>query len=127
MYDFSGTGSDIGSWRDMSVGCGHSQCQLENDAAGGCSPTDNGGDGTCNEYTRPKKRLPFVSTRMQNSIVSYDNYLLVYSMPYMNTPGEYYSFNGIYYMNVEIEEWVFAGFTAEPCEHTPTITFYYHF
>ena len=113
VYDFAGSGSDVGSWRDASEDCGHSLCQLDNDSAGGCNPT--GGD--CNSNDRPKKRLPFVSTRMQNSIISYDKYLIVYSFIYMSqNRGKYVSFNGIYYMNVETEEWTFGGNLAEPCK-----------
>ena len=113
MYDFAGSGSDVGSWRDASEDCGHSLCQLDNDSAGGCNPT--GGD--CNSNDRPKKRLPFVSTRMQNSIISYDKYLIVYSFQFMlSERGKYGAFNGIYYMNVETEEWTFGGNLAEPCK-----------
>ena len=119
MYDFAGSGSDVGSWRDASEDCGHSKCQLEGDSSGGCNPT--GGD--CNSNDRPKKRLPFVSTRMQNSIISYDNYLIVYSFVYMKPSkgndgkyGKYGSYNGIYYMNVKTEEWAFVNNSTETCK-----------
>ena len=113
VYDFAGSGSDVGSWRDASEDCGHSKCQLDSDSSGGCNPT--GGD--CNSNDRPKKRLPFVSTRMQNSIISYDKYLIVYSFQFMlSERGKYGAFNGIYYMNVETEEWTFGGNLAEPCK-----------
>ena len=112
MYDFAGSGSDVGSWRDASEDCGHSKCQLESDSAGGCNPPS----GSCDSDGREKKRLPYVSTRMQNSIISYDKYLIVYSFVFMYDRGKYGSFNGIYYMNVETEEWAFGGNLAEPCK-----------
>ena len=125
MYDFAGSGSDVGSWRDASEDCGHTKCQIEGDSAGGCNPPS----GDCNSDGREKKRLPFVSTRMQNSIISYDNYLIIYSFVYMfpNDYGKYGSYNGIYYMNVETEEWAFGGNLAEPCKHyaNHNISYYY--
>ena len=114
MYDFAGSGSDVGSWRDASEDCGHSKCQLDSDSSGGCNPPS----GSCNSDGREKKRLPYVSTRMQNSIISYDKYLIVYSFVYMlaNDPGKYASWSGIYYMNVETEEWAFEQNLTETCK-----------
>ena len=49
------------------------------------------------------KVLPHLSTRLQNSIAAYDKYIFVFGRnhPY----GSYGTFNGIYYMNSETEEW----------------------
>ena len=57
---------------------------------------------------------------MQNSIISYDKYIFIYTFVYKSSTqgsADYYSFNGIYYMNVETEEWTLGtqvGTTAEP-------------
>ena len=116
MYDFAGSGSDVGSWRDASEDCGHSKCLIEGDSSGGCNPPS----GNCNSHGRHKKRLPFVSTRMQNSIISYDYYLIVYSFVYMKAGmgnvGKYGSYDGIYYMDVETEEWAYGGKLSETCK-----------
>ena len=89
MYDFVGTESGVGTWRDMTAG------------ATGTYSSGN------------KKIIPFKSNRLQNSIAAYDKYIFIFSINYHTANGNYAPFNGIYYMNAETEEW-FLGGMAEP-------------
>ena len=127
MYDFSGSGSDVGAWRDASVGCGHSQCRQQSYSGGGCDPTDGGG-GDCRNLNggREKKVVPLVSTRMQNSIIAYDSYIIIYTFQYFLSRKDWAVYPGIFYMNVETEDWSNVNWqkTAEPSTAAHT---YYNF
>ena len=95
MYDFSGSGSDVGSWRDMSDGCADDPNSKANDA--------------CKNQASPWYRTFFNKklTRFQNSVVSYDKYIIVYGFN-MNNAGLYQGpTTGIMYLNVETEQWYY--------------------
>ena len=81
MYDFEGTESGVRTWRDMTTG-------------------DSGTYASGN-----KKILPYISIRLQNSIVAYDKYIFVFGYNYPAGSSPMGNFNGIYYMIVETEEW----------------------
>ena len=97
VYDFSGSGSDVGSWRDISDGCAD---------RGSTGNTINSNEGCQNApwlRTYFNKKL----TRFQNSVVSYDKYIIIYGFN-MNNAGLYQGpTTGIMYLNVETEQWYY--------------------
>ena len=64
------------------------------------------GAGTSGPYPTNRKALPgdLYSTGMQNSVAAYDKYIFVYTA----------RFRGVYYLNVETEEWYQGPMLSAP-------------
>ena len=96
VYDFAGSGSNVGQWRDISNGCGYH---------GKSGTSGYANDGTsCDDSSYAKKRTQFWSARLQNSIIAYDKYIFVYSLNFA-WDGSYLASPMVYTMNVETENW----------------------
>ena len=95
VYDFSGSGSDVGSWRDMTDGCADK---------GATGNTINSNEG-CGSDPWLRTFFNLRLSRFQNSVVSYDKYIILYGFN-CNHFGLYQGpTNGIMYLNVETEQW----------------------
>ena len=98
VYDFSGSGSDVGTWRDMTDGCADNPTGNSINSNEACN---TGGSRWLRTYFN--LRL----ARFQNSVVSYDKYIIIYGFN-CNHYGMYRGpTTGIIYLNVETEQWYY--------------------
>lgn len=109
VYDFDGTGSDVRTWRDMSDGCADDKNSKGSAIPGACNWENGGPVGPGDDGHWRRSRFNKKLSRFQNSVVSYDKYIIIYGFNLIlpQSASNHGPRSNIIYLNVETEQWYY--------------------